>query len=119
MFLPTICSAYNETLKLLLILSTLCINLIVGHLQTAPLINLVVDHLLFVTLFLVSFLVEPQCVRNNRCGESAPRINLVTGHLLLVPLFVTIEICVSISFESLMNLVTLRVTKILIKVISK
>jgi uncharacterized membrane protein len=58
-------------------------------------------------------------VRNNRCGESAPRINLVTGHLLLVPLFVTIEICVSISFESLMNLVTLRVTKILIKVISK
>jgi hypothetical protein len=64
--------------------------------ETAPYNNLVVGHLLFVTLSLISFLVELQYVRNKRCGESAPRINLVVGHHLLLPLFVTIEICVPI-----------------------
>jgi hypothetical protein len=83
-------------MKLLHILSALCINLVVGHPQTAPRINLVVDHLLFVTLSLILFLEEPQYVRNKRCGESAPRINLVVGHLLQLPLFVTIEFCVPI-----------------------
>jgi hypothetical protein len=98
MFLPTICYAYTRTrpLKLLHILSALHINLVNGHPQIALCINLAVDHLLFVTLSLILFLVEPQCVRNKRCGKSAPNINLLVCHLLLLPLFVTIEICVSI-----------------------